>query len=141
MLMTITNNSRAEQGIWTETGLQIVQPGQTRTLDVAQNYVKRVKALTFLAVGDQAGLQGGKPIDEAGLPTLGEPEGPLVEGRSDPLDHDGDEEMGGSVAETSPAPFDEMDDDALRAFITERDGKAPHPNTGREKLLTLAKKD
>lgn len=54
-------------------------------------------------------------------------------------DHDHDGKMGGDVGVTSPAAFDDMDDDALRTFITERDGAAPHPNTGRAKLLSKAR--
>lgn len=35
--------------------------------------------------------------------------------------------------------FDEMTDEALRAFITTRDGRSPHPATGRIKLLNNAR--
>lgn len=58
-----------------------------------------------------------------------------------PLDHDGDDRMGGSVAVTSDKPFDEMNDGELRAFIANRDGKAPHHKTRREKLLAMARKE
>lgn len=54
-------------------------------------------------------------------------------------DHDGDGAMGGSVPTTSPKPFDDMTDDELRAFITDRDGSAPHHATGRAKLLAKAR--
>ncbi len=43
----------------------------------------------------------------------------------------------------TPAPdqFDAMSDDDLRAFIKDRDGKSPHPRTGRDKLLKSARGD
>lgn len=40
-----------------------------------------------------------------------------------------------------PTDFDAMDDDALREFITGRDGKAPHHALGREKLLAKAREE
>lgn len=48
-------------------------------------------------------------------------------------------EQTAAVAEADS--FDAMDDEALRAFITERDGKPPHHRTGREKLLKAARGD
>jgi hypothetical protein len=38
-----------------------------------------------------------------------------------------------------PDQFDAMTDDELRAHLTERDGKAPHPNAKRETLLAKAR--
>lgn len=58
-----------------------------------------------------------------------------------PLDHDDKEGAGGSVSETSDKPFDDMSDDELRAFIKDRDGVLPHPNTSRVKLLAKARKE
>lgn len=39
----------------------------------------------------------------------------------------------------STADVDAMSDDALRAIITERDGKPPHHRAGRDRLLALAR--
>lgn len=46
-----------------------------------------------------------------------------------------------ALAPQPPAPdqFEGMDDDELRAFITDRDGEAPHHRLGREKLLLKAR--
>lgn len=114
--MKIKNTSAAPQGVHTTNGLEWLQPGQTRTLDVASEYEARVKKLPFLKV------------------------------LADPLDHDADGKKGGQAqaAEakvSEPKVFDDMTDDELRGFIADRDGKAPHPNTGREKLLAKAMGD
>lgn len=77
--------------------------------------------------------------------------------QQDPLDHDGDGKKGG-VADLTPLTdeeraaldgeaaadeevdqFDAMEEDDLRAFLAERDGKAPHPNAKRETLLAKAR--
>lgn len=58
-----------------------------------------------------------------------------------PLDHDGKDGAGGSVAATSDKPFDDMTDEELRDFIKLRDGALPHPNTSRPKLLAKARKE
>jgi hypothetical protein len=65
--MKITNNSKANQGVWTKDGLVHLDPGQTRDLDLAEGYLERIKALPFLTV------------------------------EGDPLDHDKDGKKGGSV--------------------------------------------
>lgn len=112
MKMKITNTSKANQGVWAADGALVqIEPGQTREVDVADDYFDRVKALAFLKV------DGG------------------------PLDHDKDGEKGGAVApvEFDPEMVDAMTDEELRAFITQRDGKAPHPNTGHDKLLAKAR--
>jgi len=48
MKASITNNSRALQGVHTVTGLVFIEPKATNTLDVADDYVERVKSLSFL---------------------------------------------------------------------------------------------
>jgi hypothetical protein len=48
MKAAIKNTSRALQGVHTTDGLKFIEPGSTRTLDVADGYVDRVKALPFL---------------------------------------------------------------------------------------------
>lgn len=62
-----------------------------------------------------------------------------------PLDHDRDGHLGGVV---DPSPLtdaeklellDAMTDEEIREFITQRDGKAPHPRMGRDKLLAKAR--
>jgi hypothetical protein len=48
MKAAIKNTSRALQGVHTTEGLAFIEPGSTRTLDVADDYVERVKKLPFL---------------------------------------------------------------------------------------------
>lgn len=43
------------------------------------------------------------------------------------------------AGETVTDDFDGLTDDELKAFLKERDGRTPHPNTGREKLLAQAR--
>lgn len=62
-------------------------------------------------------------------------------GEARPLDHDGNEEDGGSVAVTFGKEFEEGTDDELRDFIEKRDGVRPHPNAGRATLLKRARKE
>lgn len=115
--MKIKNLSKANQGVWAADGTLVqIEPGQTRDVDVAEDYRARVKALPFLKISGGA------------------------------LDHDDDGEKGGMAdaptvapAEFDPELIDAMTDDELRGFITQRDGKAPHPNTGHDKLLAKAR--
>lgn len=67
MKATITNTSTANQGVWTTDGLRTIEPGQSRELTIAEDYVERVRSLPFLTI------------------------------ENDPLDHDGDGKPGGSV--------------------------------------------
>lgn len=62
MRAKITNNSRANQGVYTDEGLVFIEPGKSRKLTIAADYVDRVKALPFLAVeGDEPDEPG--PLD------------------------------------------------------------------------------
>lgn len=79
MKATITNNSRAPQGVHTESGLAFIEPGDTRAIDVAEGYVERVKALRFLNVR-----------------------------WDDPLDHDGDGAKGGAAPNDPPSERDDL---------------------------------
>jgi len=83
MKASITNTSRAPQGVHAVTGLVFIEPGQSRDVDVADDYVERVKALPFLDAqwGDAA---------------------------SDPLDHDAGGKKGGSAPNDSPTERDDL---------------------------------
>lgn len=115
MHANITNTSRAAQGVWTTDGLRFLQPGETRPLTIAADYVDRVERLPFLVVK-----------------------------QADPLDHDGDGRPGGVKDGSALTPDEEaelvgaMTDDELRDYIERKTGKAPHPRTGHDKLVTLA---
>ena len=67
--MKITNTSRALQGVHSTSGLVFIEPGATQEVDVAKDYVARVKALPFFTVDgsldhDGDGSKGGaKPND------------------------------------------------------------------------------
>ncbi len=69
---------------------------------------------------------------------VGETEGEVAESGSDEAGDDPDDGAG----DAAQAPdFDAMSEEELRAYLKERDGKSPHPKTGREKLLIAAKGD
>lgn len=53
-MMRITNTSKAVQGVHSVTGLVHIEPGATREVDVALNYVDRVRKLPFLVVDGEA---------------------------------------------------------------------------------------
>lgn len=52
MLLKVTNNSKANQGIWTTEGLQFVAPGKSEDLDIADDYLDRAKSLPFFKVSE-----------------------------------------------------------------------------------------
>ncbi len=121
MRATIINNSKANQGVYSVDGLVFIEPGRQRTLTIADDHVVATKRLPFLSIEEK------------------------LEKVADPLDHDGDGKKGGVV---DPTPLtdeekiellDAMTDDELRTFLTDRDGKAPHPNAKRETLLAKAR--
>lgn len=74
MRAKITNTSKANQGVWTDSGLETIEPGKTRTLTIAKDYVERAKSLPFLTVQEVS-----------------------------PLDRDEDGHDGGSLAHEPPA--------------------------------------
>lgn len=78
MRASITNTSKADQGVWTDEGLAFIKPGQTRTLTIAGDYVDRAKALPFLTIGD--------PVETpAGVPSLTDAEEiELIDAMTDP---------------------------------------------------------
>lgn len=90
MKAKITNESRALQGVHTADGLKFIEPGETRTLDVLDSYVERVKALPFLKAD-------------------------FV----DPLDHDEDGKKGGSLPHSGEG-YSAKTVAALRELASER---------------------
>lgn len=94
MKMTITNNSRALQGVHSADGLVFIDAGQTRTVDVAESYVDRVKALPFLGIE-------GVARDFTAAPNLPPP-------AVGPLDHDGDGQPGGAAPNDPPSERDDL---------------------------------
>jgi hypothetical protein len=116
MKATIKNTSKAPQGVHTVDGLVFIEPGHQRTVIVHPDHAERTKRSSLLSV---------EVRDE----TEASPEPATADGPSAP------------PAEFDPDLIDAMTDEELRAFIQNRDGRAPHPNTGREKLLARAKGD
>lgn len=127
MKTVIKNTSRAPQGVHTVEGLQFIEPGKTRTLDVAEDYVDRLKKLTFFDIGKDID----RPPTESDIAAW--PRDRLVEAaiegareeiarlsdedlrrgvvamfsrgaERDPLDHDGNGKKGGSA----PSERDEL---------------------------------
>lgn len=52
---------------------------------------------------------------------------------------DAPEDQRRAGGDDAPDDFDRMTDEELQAFIADRDGKKPHPATGRPKLLANAR--
>jgi hypothetical protein len=52
MKTRITNTSRANQGVWTEDGLVHIEPGESRTVTLAKDYVERARKLPFFTFND-----------------------------------------------------------------------------------------
>lgn len=68
MRATIKNNSTAPQGVHTTSGLIFIDPGRSAVLDVAPNYVERVKALAFFKVTfDEPDEDGDADMDRDAL--------------------------------------------------------------------------
>ncbi|WP_428029803.1 hypothetical protein [Ancylobacter sp.] len=53
MKTTITNNSRALQGVHTTDGMAFIEAGQTRELEVAEDYLPRLKKLPFFSLNGE----------------------------------------------------------------------------------------
>lgn len=70
--VAITNNSRAPQGVWSETGLVFIQPGQTLAVVIAADYAERVTALPFLEV------KAGDALSDDELDALTAPDAPAA---------------------------------------------------------------
>lgn len=120
MKTAIKNTSRAVQGVHTVDGLQFIEPGATRKLDVADEYVDRLKELPFFEIGKDIDLPpteaeiatwSRERLVEASIASVREEiervsDDDLRQGllemytrraNRDPLDHDGDGKKGGSV--------------------------------------------
>lgn len=62
--MRIRNDSKALQGVWTDTGLVNIEPGKVATIDVRKDYLPRLRRLPFLVDVD-AEAQANKAKAEA----------------------------------------------------------------------------
>lgn len=60
---------------------------------------------------------------------------PLTDAKGEPITAASGEPL------TAGDKFDALSDDDLRIYLAGRDGKAPHPKTGRPKLLAAARGD
>ena len=119
MKATIKNTSRAPQGVHTVEGLKFIEPGATVPVDVADDYVPRLKKLPFFEIGENidrpptedeiAGWSRDRLVeatmDGIRQEVLRASDDDLRHGlagmyarqQRDPLDHDGDGKKGGSV--------------------------------------------
>lgn len=59
MKAKITNTSRALQGVWTDEGLEFIEPGATRTLTIAADHVDRTKRSKLLKVDGASNAASG----------------------------------------------------------------------------------
>lgn len=132
MKVKIRNRSQAPQGFYEvqpepEAGGPIyvdgapatyIRPGETKVFDlegVQLDHAKLLAKTGHIVLADEAGKQ-------------------LVAEQLFP-----DDEPAAAVAAGPQDQYSAMSDEALRSFITTRDGRAPHPMTGREKLLAKAR--
>lgn len=146
MKASITNTSRAPQGVYAVTGLVFIEPGQSRYVDVAEDYAERVKALPFLdAKWDSAPAPKAKapaPAKAAAAPsdlsTLRKDyKDAFGKGPSPKWDADTLKAKIAAKASAEPISFDDMTDTELKTFLGEK-GVATTDET-REQLVELAK--
>lgn len=140
MKATITNNSRAMQGVHSVAGLVFIEPGASKPVDVADDYVDRVKALPFFTSkwGDTVEQSdgGGKTDTPSGRD--------LLKARAIELKL----EFAGNIStaklkelvdakEAEPKSFDDMSDTDLKTFLGTK-GVVTKDET-RDELIALAK--
>lgn len=142
---TFKNVTKGIKGVNSVGGIINVDPGQTsRPLEIAEHEAQGLVESGFFEIKGVSGpgdvtLTGKGVEDGSEENSTAHREGnPVKPATADDIVRAA---LAGGGMEVAPGPddFDKMEDDALRAFITERDGKAPHPNTGREKLLAKAR--
>lgn len=154
--VTITNRLPAAQGFYGLDGAAgvdpegipgadplYVNPGQTRTLYLDR---EQLRIAGFLAPNVSITEDPLRPGAADTGPTTGAPhaasddgtraagDGALVPPRDNTAG-------GGSDALVIEDTYESLTDEQLRAFITDRDGKAPHHMLGRPKLLALAREE
>lgn len=105
--MQVTNNSKASQGVYGVDGLVFVEPGATKEIEIAPDYLERARSLPFLTIGESDVLDAGG-ASNGGADTL-----------RDPLDHDGDGEKGGAHAPTGEG-YDALTVPQLKELAAER---------------------
>jgi hypothetical protein len=130
MKATITNTSRALQGVHSVDGLVFIDAGQSRPVDVADDYVDRVKALPFLdAVWDNSAPDPATDKPAGGVSTRPKGKAPAKR-KAKPA---------AAAAQKAAAPkaFDAMSDTELKTFLTDK-GVTLTDET-REQLVELAK--
>lgn len=119
-------------------GTIYVPPGQTSpALDVAGGELKYLKTLKHFEIAsgsaEEPGGEGPKGVEDGSIAnsTAHRDGKPVIPAALAPKPAGAD---GGSDID-----FEKLSDEELRAYITDRDGRAPHSATGREKLLAKAK--
>lgn len=129
MKATITNTSRAAQGVHSVDGLVFIDAGKSRDVDVADDYVERVKALPFFdakwrdaAAEKPASAVSAKPKAKAPAKAKSQP---ARTARKAP------------AKASEPKTFDEMSDTELKTFLGTK-GVTVTDET-RDQLIELAK--
>lgn len=148
----ITNQTQAPQGFYATDLDAPMQPslegdvvgqaavmipvGGSARLDIDPEQLRIAKMLPGLSFENLA--EAAAPAPAAALPA-GADDGTRAHG-AEALTPPRDNTAGGApVTEPEKDQYDAMDDDALRAFITDRDGKPPHHRLSRENLLKAAR--
>lgn len=121
-------------------GTAYINPGETsRGLEVSEGDLKATEATGYFEIAEGEGEPGAtakRPEDGSLEHDTSRLEGNAV-GGAEPSSANA---LANAALQGGQEPdFEGMNDEELRAFITDRDGRAPHPNTGREKLLTKAR--
>lgn len=108
MKATITNTSKANQGVYTTDGLTFIEPGKSAELEIAPDYVDRVWSLPFLTIkGDESEQKVGKKAGKAAR-------APEPEQKAEPTD----EELRAAVVEKfGEEGAAELDRDAMLALL------------------------
>ena len=149
-MYVLKNPTKRPEGITTQpAGIIInIEPGETsKPLKIADGDIALAKKRGIFEIRDATAAEkkamATKPEPEPAktgaetAPASSEPQTAQqlldsVQGGDDDDDLGGDDDQSGD-------DFDAMKDEQLIAYLKERDGRSPHPNTSREKLLARAR--
>jgi hypothetical protein len=129
MKATITNTSRASQGVHSVDGLVFIDAGKSRDVDVADDYVERVKSLPFFA-SKWHGAAAEKPASGVSAKSKGKAP---AKAKSQPARS----ARKAPAKATEPKTFDDMSDTELKTFLGTK-GVTVTDET-RDQLIELAK--
>ena len=129
MKATITNTSRALQGVHSVDGLVFIDAGKSMPIDVADDYVERVKALPFF-IAEWHDAAPEKPADAVSTKPKGK-------APAKPKGQSARNARKAPAKAASSKAFDDMSDAELKTFLGTKGVTVT--DESREQLIELAK--